>query len=91
MDSFSELVGIGMFAVNGEAAGAAVIDGNHVAISYVHDEPSTGDAPVLDRVVAYPPGRHRRQPHPGRVRITIALVMSTARWSAREWIRALSR
>ena len=46
MDYFSEFVGIGMFAVNGEAAGAAVIDGNHVAISYLSTEP-TGDAPVL--------------------------------------------
>ena len=45
--SFSDLVGIGMFAVNGEAAGAAVIDGNHVAISYLTTEPSTGNAPVL--------------------------------------------
>ena len=47
MGSFSDLVGIGIFAVNGEAAGAAVIDGNHVAISYLTTEPSTGDPPVL--------------------------------------------
>lgn len=47
MASFSDLVGIGLFAVTGEAAGAAVIDGNHVAISYLTTEPSTGDPPVL--------------------------------------------
>lgn len=45
--SFEEVVGIGVFAPNGEAAGAAVIDGNHVAISYVTTEPATGGAPVL--------------------------------------------
>lgn len=45
--AFSDLVGIGMFAVNGEAAGAAVIDGNRVAISYLTTEPITADPPVL--------------------------------------------
>jgi len=47
MAAFSDLVGIGMFAVNGEAAGAAVIDGNHVAISYMTTDPATADPPVL--------------------------------------------
>ena len=44
---FDAVEGIGMFAPTGEVAGAAVIDGDHVAIAYVTTTPSTGDYPLL--------------------------------------------
>ena len=40
---FAAVEGIGIFATNGEVAGAAVIDGNHVAMAYATTEPFTGD------------------------------------------------
>ena len=40
---FATIEGIGIFATYGEVAGAAVIDGNHVAMAYATTEPFTGD------------------------------------------------
>lgn len=44
---FDDVSGIGIFAPNGEAAGAAVVEGNRVAIAYVTTEPFTDDYPVM--------------------------------------------
>jgi hypothetical protein len=44
---FDGVAGVGMFAPTGELAGAAVVDGNHVAIAYVTTTPFTGDYPLL--------------------------------------------
>ncbi len=44
---FEAVDGIGMFAPMGELAGAAVMDGDRVSISYVTTTPFTGDYPLL--------------------------------------------
>src|SRR2546422_6843981 len=44
---FDGVAGVGMFAPTGELAGAAVVDGNQVAIAYVTTTPFTGDYPLL--------------------------------------------
>jgi hypothetical protein len=44
---FDGVAGVGMFASTGELAGAAVVDGNHVAIAYVTTAPFTGDYPLM--------------------------------------------
>jgi hypothetical protein len=44
---FDGVSGIGVFAPTGEVAGAAVADGNQVAIAFVTTTPVTGDYPVL--------------------------------------------
>ena len=44
---FDGVAGVGMFASTGELAGAAVVDGNHVAIAYVTTTPFTGNYPLL--------------------------------------------
>jgi hypothetical protein len=44
---FKSISGIGLFATNGESAGAAVVDGNRAAWSFVTTEPFTGEYPVL--------------------------------------------
>jgi hypothetical protein len=44
---FDAVTGIGVFAPTGEAAGAAVIDGNRVTIAYVTTTPVTGDYPIM--------------------------------------------
>lgn len=44
---FEAVAGIGIFAPTGEVAGAAVIDGNQVSLSYVTTTPVTGDYPLL--------------------------------------------
>ena len=46
-DMFAGVDGIGVFAETGEAAGAAVIDGNSVTINYVTTTPVTGDHPIM--------------------------------------------
>ncbi len=40
---FATVEGIGIFATNGEVAGAAVIDGTHVTMAYATTEPFTSD------------------------------------------------
>jgi hypothetical protein len=44
---FSGLVGIAIFARNGEAAGAAVVDGTDAALTYVTTQPFTDEYPVV--------------------------------------------
>lgn len=44
---FDGVAGFSLFNANGEAAGAAVIDGNDVQVSYVTTAPETGDYPVI--------------------------------------------
>jgi hypothetical protein len=44
---FDDVVGIGMFAPTGELAGAAVVDGNDVQISYVTTKTAPGDLPLM--------------------------------------------
>ena len=44
---FDDVVGIGMFAPTGELAGAALIDGDNVQISYVTTKTAPGDLPLL--------------------------------------------
>ena len=44
---FDAVTGIGVFAPTGEAAGAAVIDGNRVILAYVTTTPLTGDYPIM--------------------------------------------
>jgi len=47
-ESFFESVdGFGLFPASGEAAGVAVIEGNHVAIAYATTEPFTDSYPVM--------------------------------------------
>jgi len=45
--SFSRVEGIAIFARNGEAAGAAVVEGTDVAMTYVTTQPFTDEYPVL--------------------------------------------
>jgi IPT/TIG domain-containing protein len=45
--TFGDVAGFGIFAPNGEAAGAAIVDGNHVQFSYVTSSPAVGEYPVL--------------------------------------------
>jgi hypothetical protein len=44
---FEDFVGFGMFAPTGELAGAAVVDHNRAAISYVTTRTAPGDLPLL--------------------------------------------
>jgi len=44
---FDAVIGIGVFAPTGEAAGAAVVDSNHVTIAYVTTTPVAGDYPIM--------------------------------------------
>ena len=44
---FDAVEGIGLFATNGEVAGAAVIDGAQVRLAYVTTEAFTGDYPFM--------------------------------------------
>ena len=46
-EMFEDMTGIGLFAPTGEAAGAAVVTGNRVALAYVTTTPATGDYPIL--------------------------------------------
>jgi IPT/TIG domain-containing protein len=55
-DAFESVAGIALFAPGGELAGAAVMSGNGVAISYVTTVPFTGDYPVLTFSLALRPG-----------------------------------
>jgi hypothetical protein len=48
---FSGVAGFGMFAPTGEVAGAAVISGNHVQITYVRTTEFVGEYPVLTVVL----------------------------------------
>jgi hypothetical protein len=48
---FSGVAGFGVFAPTGEVAGAAVINGNHVEISYVRTTAFVGEYPVLTVVL----------------------------------------
>jgi hypothetical protein len=55
-DVFDGVRGIGLFAPTGEAAGAAILDGNFVTITYVTTTPLTGgEYPVLTVTLALRP------------------------------------
>src|SRR5215510_8793577 len=68
---FDAVVGIGLFATNGEVAGAAVVDAGQVRLAYVTTEPFTADYPFMTVAL-----RIRADAIPG-TRTTFAIDPST--------------
>ena len=85
---FDAVAGIGMFAPTGELAGAAVIDGNQVAVCVRHDGAVHGRLPDPDRGSADPARRSNRQPDTIHARSVVGLECGRQRRSGRECPRA---